>query len=86
MTIDAQILRALRQAGEGAVSGTELSQTLGISRAAIWARIEELRTLGYDISAAIDSTRYIGSDCGPYKLNDIPEFPFDDVFERWTKL
>lgn len=52
MTIDAQILRALRQAGEDAVSGTELSQTLGISRAAIWARIEELRSLGYDISAS----------------------------------
>ena len=52
MTIDALILYALRQAGEDAVSGAQLSQALGISRAAIWARIEELRSLGYDIAAS----------------------------------
>ena len=52
MTIDAQILSALRAAGDGSVAGTELSQRLGISRAAIWARIEELRVLGYDIAAS----------------------------------
>jgi len=52
VTTDAQILSALRAAGEGGVSGVELSQTLGITRAAIWARIEELRELGYDIEAS----------------------------------
>jgi BirA family transcriptional regulator, biotin operon repressor / biotin---[acetyl-CoA-carboxylase] ligase len=52
MTTDAQILSALRNAGEGSVSGAELSQKLGISRAAIWARIEELRRLDYDIEAS----------------------------------
>jgi BirA family biotin operon repressor/biotin-[acetyl-CoA-carboxylase] ligase len=52
MTTDAQILSALRGAGGGSVSGAELSQRLGISRAAIWARIEELRSLGYDIEAS----------------------------------
>lgn len=52
MTTDAQILSALRSANEGGVSGAELSHKLGISRAAVWARIEELRTLGYDIDAA----------------------------------
>ena len=52
MTIDAQILLALRQAGSGSVSGAELSQRLGISRAAIWARIDDLRKLGYDIAAS----------------------------------
>ncbi|MBC8094921.1 MAG: biotin--[acetyl-CoA-carboxylase] ligase [Akkermansiaceae bacterium] len=51
MTTDAQILSALRNAGSGAVSGAEISQRLGISRAAIWARIDELRQLGYDIEA-----------------------------------
>ncbi len=49
MSIDAKILAALR---EDSASGAELSQTLGISRAAIWARIEELRSLGYDIVAS----------------------------------
>jgi len=52
VTIDAQILSALRRAADACVSGTELSQQLGISRAAIWARIEELRSLGYEIEAS----------------------------------
>jgi BirA family biotin operon repressor/biotin-[acetyl-CoA-carboxylase] ligase len=51
LTTDAKILAALRAAGSGSVSGAELSQLLGISRAAIWARIEELRNVGYDIEA-----------------------------------
>lgn len=52
MTRDALILSALRGAGDGAVSGEELAQRLGVSRAAVWAHIQELRTLGYDISAS----------------------------------
>ena len=52
MTIDARILAALRGADGGSVSGAELSRELGISRAAVWARIEELRSLGYDIEAS----------------------------------
>jgi BirA family transcriptional regulator, biotin operon repressor / biotin---[acetyl-CoA-carboxylase] ligase len=51
MTTDATILRALRDAGDDAVSGAELAERLGISRAAVWARIEELRALGYEIHA-----------------------------------
>jgi BirA family biotin operon repressor/biotin-[acetyl-CoA-carboxylase] ligase len=50
VTIDAQILAALR--GTSAVSGAELAGRLGISRAAIWARIEDLRQLGYEIEAS----------------------------------
>jgi BirA family biotin operon repressor/biotin-[acetyl-CoA-carboxylase] ligase len=52
MTVDARILSALRAAGAGAVSGAELSQELGITRAAVWARIEDLRALGYEIAAS----------------------------------
>jgi len=52
MSLDVQILTALRAAGEGAVSGADLSQRLHVSRAAIWARIEDLRSLGYDIEAS----------------------------------
>lgn len=51
MTVDAKILSALRAAGESGVAGTELSQKLGISRAAVWAHIEALRALGYEIEA-----------------------------------
>lgn len=52
MTVDAQILSALRRREGDCVSGAELSQQLQISRAAVWARIEELRSLGYEIEAS----------------------------------
>ena len=52
MTIDVEILNALRSVAGGSVSGTDLSQSLGVSRAAVWARIDELRSLGYDIEAS----------------------------------
>ena len=52
MSVDAQILHALRTAGAGTISGAELSQKLGVSRAAVWAHIEALRQLGYDIEAS----------------------------------
>jgi BirA family biotin operon repressor/biotin-[acetyl-CoA-carboxylase] ligase len=51
VTVDATILRALRAAEGEPVSGTDLAERLGVSRAAIWARIEELRSLGYEIDA-----------------------------------
>ena len=74
MTFDAQILNALRGAAEGAVSGTELSQELGVSRAAIWARIEELRSLGYDIEAS----PHLG-----YRLMSAPDvLHADDLISR----
>jgi BirA family biotin operon repressor/biotin-[acetyl-CoA-carboxylase] ligase len=52
MTTDSKILNALRSAGEAGVSGAALSDQLGISRAAIWAHIEDLRALGYEIEAS----------------------------------
>ena len=52
MTFDAHILCALRETPGGSVSGADLSRKLGVSRAAIWARIEALRGLGYDIEAS----------------------------------
>jgi BirA family transcriptional regulator, biotin operon repressor / biotin---[acetyl-CoA-carboxylase] ligase len=51
MTTDAKILFALRENPDG-VSGAELAEQFGISRAAIWARIEELRQIGFDILAS----------------------------------
>lgn len=50
VTTDAKILSALRAHPDG-VSGAELAERLGISRAAVWARIEELRQVGFDIEA-----------------------------------
>jgi BirA family biotin operon repressor/biotin-[acetyl-CoA-carboxylase] ligase len=50
MTTDAKILSALRASPNG-VSGQDLAEQLGISRAAVWSRIEELRRLEYEIEA-----------------------------------
>src|SRR5215471_8946801 len=52
MTLDSKILEALRTSGEDSVSGAELSQQLKVSRAAVWARIQDLRELGYEIEAS----------------------------------
>jgi len=77
MTTDAEILAALRSANEGGVSGAELSNKLGISRAAIWARIEELRQVGYDIEA----TPHLG-----YRLVSSPDaLHADDLLARLGK-
>jgi len=51
VTTDAKILSALRASPVG-VSGAQIAEQLSISRAAVWARIEELRRLDYDIEAS----------------------------------
>jgi BirA family biotin operon repressor/biotin-[acetyl-CoA-carboxylase] ligase len=51
VTTDAKILAALRANADG-VSGAQLAEQLGISRAAVWARVDELRKLNYDIAAS----------------------------------
>ncbi len=52
MSSDTIILTAMRASGTSGVSGAELARQLGVSRAAVWARIEELRKVGYDIAAS----------------------------------
>jgi BirA family biotin operon repressor/biotin-[acetyl-CoA-carboxylase] ligase len=52
MTTDAQLLAALRQAGDGFATGAELSRQLGLSGAVVTGRIRELRKLGYEIEAS----------------------------------
>src|SRR5439155_600192 len=59
------------------VSGAELSQKLGVSRTAIWARIEELRALGYEIE---------GSPHYGYRLLRMPDLLHaDDLLARLGK-
>jgi len=50
MSLDRQILTTLRESPTG-VSGAEMATRLRVTRAAIWARVEELRRLGYEIEA-----------------------------------
>jgi BirA family biotin operon repressor/biotin-[acetyl-CoA-carboxylase] ligase len=48
---DRHILRQLFTQGDAFASGPRMAEELGISRAAVWKRIEQLQTLGYDIEA-----------------------------------
>src|SRR5277367_732099 len=76
MTTDAKILSALRENPDG-VSGAELAEQLKISRAAVWARIEELRRVGYEIEA--------GPHFG-YRLVSSPDaLHADDLLARLCK-
>lgn len=52
MNTDVEILRSLRAAGEAGASGAALAKHLGVSRAAVWNRIEDLRRHGYEIEAS----------------------------------
>jgi BirA family biotin operon repressor/biotin-[acetyl-CoA-carboxylase] ligase len=77
MSIDARILAALREAAESCVSGADLSHQLGISRAAVWAHIEDLRALGYEVEA----TPHQG-----YRLVSCPDLLHaDDLIARLGK-
>lgn len=74
MSTDSHILSALRAADQHGVSGADLSHKLGISRAAVWARIDDLRKLGYDIEA----TPHLG-----YRLLSSPDtLHADDLIAR----
>ena len=76
MTTDAKILSALRANPDG-VSGAQLAEHLGISRAAIWARMDDLRQAGSDIAAS----PHFG-----YKLVSAPDaLHADDLLARLGK-
>jgi len=56
-----QVVEAL---AEGPVAGPDLADRLGVSRAAVWKHIEELREVGFEIASG---------DNG-YELRSVPEF------------
>ena len=70
MTTDAKILLALR-ASPGGVSGAELAGQLGISRAAVWSHIEDLRKVGYDIEAGPHSGYRIAGEPDALLADDL---------------
>lgn len=62
--LDEKILNILRTHRDSYASGEDLCKSAGISRAAIWKRIESLREEGYDIEAL----PHLG-----YRLTSIPD-------------
>ncbi len=74
MTLDQSILSSMRQAGADSISGAELATRLGVTPAAIWAHIKDLRTLGYQIEA---------SPHDGYRLVSVPDvLHADDLLSR----
>lgn len=71
----AAVLACLRRAGEGAVSGQEIANELGVSRVAVSNHIAALRESGYEIESA---TRR------GYRLLSSPDLPFP--FEVYPKI
>ncbi len=63
----------------GYISGEEISGQLGITRAAIWKHIQELRNLGYDIAAV----PHLG-----YKLLSLPDrlYPWEIKYHLKNKF
>ena len=61
-----QILNWLRKAMPQYVSGAELCQALGISRAAVWKHIHQLRESGYGIASSPNRG---------YRLDKVPNIP-----------
>jgi len=67
------ILEFLQNKQDGYISGSYISRELGISRAAVWKQIRELRRKGYQISAR--------SNCG-YRLEEEPDKLDSDLLEK----
>ncbi len=72
------IVRFLKKS-DSYLSGEEISQSLSISRAAIWKYMQELRRLGYEIAAV----PHLG-----YQLTASPDrlFPWEVQFDLGTKV
>ena len=74
MTLDAQILSALRQAGESGVGHATLALNVRQELHVVTERIEELRRLGYDI----EFTPHLG-----FRLRGVPDLLHaDDLISR----
>lgn len=52
LSTDAQIIKTLREVHPAGIAGTDLAGRLGITRGAIWARIDILRSAGFEIEAS----------------------------------
>ena len=71
-----RILTNLRKK-EGVVSGQALSAQLGISRVSIWKHIQQLQTLGYEITSSAKG----------YRLENSPDVPYPWEFaDRESKI
>ena len=71
-----RVLQSLREVGDGACSGEDLSNQLGVSRAQIWKHVSALRKRGYTIE---------GAPGGGYRLIAVPDMLYADEITRELK-
>lgn len=62
MPLKNEILTLLEKSRGGSVSGQYLSDTLGVSRNAVWKAVNSLRDEGYDISSSTNKGYSLGGD------------------------
>ncbi len=65
------ILGLLKEARGGYVSGESISQTLGISRTAVWKHIQTLRAEGYPIESSSRRGYRLSSTIQPFNAHEI---------------
>lgn len=68
------MLALLRAAGDGYVSGEQVSEQLGLSRAAVWKAVDALRKQGYEIEARAG----VG-----YRLVSAPDLVTEGEIRAW---
>jgi BirA family transcriptional regulator, biotin operon repressor / biotin---[acetyl-CoA-carboxylase] ligase len=68
--MEEKIIGIFKEAYPGFVSGEQISQTLDVSRTAVWKQIEKLRNMGYEF----DAVPHLG-----YRLRGSPDklYPFE---------
>lgn len=71
-----QLLSLLRKEPGKLVSGTLLSRTLGVSRTAVWKRVNQLRARGYQIASAPSSG---------YRFISAPDLLFPEEIRKGLK-
>ena len=74
---DAIILQSLLKASPGYVSGSSIAETLGISRVAVWTRLEKLKESGF----VFDAVRHTG-----YRLLEEPGELYGPLLRAYLAL
>lgn len=66
-----RILEMLREGAPGFVSGDEIGRRLGLTRAAVWKRVRDLRAEGYRIEARRSEGYRLEAEGGPFHAEAI---------------
>lgn len=74
MGVREEVLRTLRAAAGGTISGQALADQLGVSRHAVWKAIDKLRSEGYDIQARTNHGYQLVGAADPFSAEGVATF------------